>query len=101
MAEQDIAAVCIRLSGGTTEHRPVPGGDTSYLLLGHAVGNYGNRTTCRHAFRISPAAFGLGDIRIKSLKEVADVWPHARGWALFFRRKRIDLTNNAISVEVP
>jgi hypothetical protein len=26
----------------------------------------------------------LGDIRIKSLKEVADVWPHARGWALFF-----------------
>jgi hypothetical protein len=70
MVEQDIAAVCIRLSGGTTEHRPVSGGDTSYLLLGHAVGNYGNRTTCRHAFRISPAAFGLGDIRIKSPKEV-------------------------------
>ena len=60
MVERDIAAVCIRLSGGTTELRPVPARDTQFLLLDHALGSYVNRSTFRHAFRIHPAAFGLG-----------------------------------------
>jgi hypothetical protein len=39
MVEQDIAAVCVRLFGGTTELPSGTGRRPRYLLLGHAVGS--------------------------------------------------------------
>jgi Na+-driven multidrug efflux pump len=41
MVEEDIAAVCVRLFGGTTELPSGTGRRPRYLLLGHAVGRYG------------------------------------------------------------
>jgi hypothetical protein len=71
MVERDIDALCIRLSGGTTELRPVPARDTQFLLLDHGPGQLCQSEYLSPCFQDLSCGFRSGGIfGSRALEEV-------------------------------